>query len=400
MSSLRFLLVLLSMALWATSSPGQGLTALAQLDSKESRIEDRGDTTWITLRLSQPVPWRAYTAEGPRLVLEFAELQWTAVPGFAESRVTDLAAGERPGEGWSRMVLDVSGPVQITKAEMVTNALDGTAELSLALDPADPADFAATARALPAGPSPRPSARPGVGTGRLVVAIDPGHGGLDPGAEFEDLNEADLMLSFGRELREALLRTDRFDVVMTRELDEFVPLEKRLTRARLGGADVFVSLHADSLPPDAGVASGATVYTLAEDASDLASQRLAERHDRTDLLSGTDVDVPGDEIALVLMDIARTDTAPRSGALADALVDGLKSAVGRVNSRPRREAAFSVLKSPDMPSVLVELGFLSSERDRANLRTPEWRAKAAAGLRDGLIAWADADAVRATLLRR
>jgi N-acetylmuramoyl-L-alanine amidase len=230
------------------------------------------------------------------------------------------------------------------------------------------------------------------------VVLDPGHGGIDPGAQYEGLSESDLMLTFARELRELLIRAG-FDVAMTRDADVFVPLEARVTFAREVEADVFLSLHADSLPEEAGSAHGATVYLLSEEASDIASQRLAERHDGADLVAGVDVTGQGDEIALVLMEMARVETEPRSRHLAEMLIAEITEEAGRMNHRPLRSAGFSVLRSPSVPSILIELGFLSSPRDRAKIADPEWRAKAAKGIRDALVLWADEDAARARLLR-
>jgi len=235
--------------------------------------------------------------------------------------------------------------------------------------------------------------------GLVRVVLDPGHGGIDPGAEYGGMNEADLMLTFARELRVELLRAGGFDIVLTRDADVFVPLETRISIARAAEADLFISLHADSLPEAAGQAHGATVYTLSEEASDEASQTLAERHDGADLMAGVDLSGQGDEIALVLMEMARMETQPRADRLAAHLVDGITDATGRMNSRPLRSASFSVLKSPSVPSVLVELGFLSSPRDREKIASPEWRAKAAAGMRAALQAWAAEDATRARLFR-
>ncbi len=160
---------------------------------------------------------------------------------------------------------------------------------------------------------------------------------------------------------------------------------------------MFLSLHADALVE--GRASGSTIYTLSEKASDIATQKLAERHDRSDRLAGIDLSQQDDVIADVLMDLARLETAPRSDRLADALVAGLGKTVG-IHKRPRLSAGFSVLKAPDIPSVLLELGFLSSKRDRDRLVDANWRASAANGIRDGLVAWAISDAADARLLRK
>jgi N-acetylmuramoyl-L-alanine amidase len=229
------------------------------------------------------------------------------------------------------------------------------------------------------------------------VVLDPGHGGVDPGAERDGVREADLMLTFARELKEVLRRAG-MQVVMTRDADVFVPLETRITVARAAQADLLLSLHADALAE--GRATGATVYTLSETASDTASAKLAERHDRADLLAGVDLTRHDDVIADVLMDLARLESTPRSDHLADAVVEGLRQSVGGLHKRPRLSAGFSVLKSPDIPSVLVELGFLSSDRDRARLTDPDWRRRAAEGIRDALQAWAVEDAAEAALLRR
>ena len=148
---------------------------------------------------------------------------------------------------------------------------------------------------------------------------------------------------------------------------------------------MFLSLHADAIAE--GRASGATIYTLSDTASDEASRKLAERHDRDDLLAGVDLSAQDDVVAGVLMDLARAETGPRSDRLADALVAGLGATVG-LHKRPHLQADFSVLKSPDSPSALIELGFLSSDKDRARLNDPAWRARAQAGIRDALTAWA------------
>ena len=228
----------------------------------------------------------------------------------------------------------------------------------------------------------------------VVVVLDPGHGGIDPGAEREGQTEAKLMLTFARELKEALLRDGRFKVVMTRNEDVFVPLETRISIARAAGATVFLSLHADALAE--GEAQGATVYTLAEEATDEAAQALAERHDRDDLLAGLDLSAQDDVVVTVLMDMARTETQPRVDRLAGHLVGAIKGAELRMHRHPHQQGGFSVLKSPDIPSALVELGFLSSARDLKRLEDPEWRARMAAALVAGLAAWAEEDrAIRA-----
>ncbi|TCP42160.1 N-acetylmuramoyl-L-alanine amidase [Rhodovulum marinum] len=411
---MRLSVILLRLALATLVSPvglcpavAEGLTALARPDMAHSAVAEDGPGLRITLALSQPVPYRVYTLDTPpRLVADFREVDWRGADPAAlisTGKVRGARAGAvRPG--WSRLVLELAGPFTIETAEMPRDPVTGVARLAVVLGPADPGEFAAASRppeaalwGLPPAevlvpPRPRQD-----GTRPLRVVIDPGHGGIDPGAEREGLREADLMLTLARELAEALTRAGH-DPVLTRDGDHFVPLETRIDIARAAQADVFLSLHADALAD--GHATGATVYTLSETASDEASALLAERHDRDALLAGVDLTDKDDEIATVLMDLARTETAPRSDRLAEAIVAGLRANVGRLHKRPRLSAAFSVLKSPDIPSVLVELGFLSSETDRANLVSPAWRARAIAGIAGALDAWAAEDAAQADLLRR
>jgi N-acetylmuramoyl-L-alanine amidase len=380
------------------SGQAQELSALARIDPLRSGIVATGDGG-LELRfgISQPVPWRLRLMDNPpRLVIDTREVDWRGVEALAVVRPgASLRAGAfRPG--WSRLVLELAGPLKVVRAEMLTGA-DSIIEIRLA--PTDAASFAAEAARpdLPDWALPEATdlaALPPEGSGPLVVVLDPGHGGIDPGAEREGTNEAQLMLTFARELKDALLRDGRFQVVMTREEDVFVPLEARTSIAREARADVFLSLHADALAE--GDAQGATVYTLAEEASDEASAALAERHDRDDLLAGVDLSAQDDVVAEVLMDMARTETTPRTERLAKAIVTAIKAAKIRMHRHPHQTGGFSVLKSPDIPAVLLEVGFLSSDRDFKRLSDPAWRATLAEALVQALGAWADEDtAIRA-----
>jgi N-acetylmuramoyl-L-alanine amidase len=389
------------------------LTALARVLPDKSELRDSGRGIALDLGLSQPVPWRVRTLDGPpRLLLDFREVDFSTLAEGAlgqSRRVAAMRFGTlRPG--WSRMVLELDGPYAVTSAAMQTGGDAGQAVVRLRLAPTGAEDFAAAAsppdaldwdlpdratRPRAAQPRAAASAR---GEEPLVVVLDPGHGGIDPGAQRDGLRESDLMLSFARELKEALLRAGGFEVVLTRDADIFVSLEGRVRISRQAGADVFLSLHADALAD--GAASGATVYTLAEEANDAASTALAERHDRADLLAGVDLSAQDDLVANVLMSIARTETAPRTDRLAEELERSLRDTIGRMHRRPRQAAGFSVLKAPDIPSVLLELGFISSDRDLANLQNPEWRANAVGGIVLALQRWALADAAEAALRRR
>jgi len=246
-------------------------------------------------------------------------------------------------------------------------------------------------------PSAGQSLTPADGDNRFVIVLDPGHGGIDPGAQEGEIKEADLMLSLARRLRDLLRRADLVDVFMTRDDDIFVPLEQRISIAHSVQADVFISLHADKVTE--GIAQGATVYTLDKMASDEASAKLAERHDRAEIITGIDLSGADDELAGVLLDLARQDTQPRSELLADALVASL-SDLGVVETRPHRRANFSVLKAADIPSVLIEAGFMSSKQDLKNLSSPDWQSDFAKAVVEGILQWYIEDQKRAKLRRQ
>ena len=386
-----------------------GFGALARLDPEASHVRDAGfGGAEVVLALSQGVPYRVFTLTGPnRLVIDFREVDWQGADPAGLLEGTRVAAlrfgGFRPG--WSRLVAELAEPLLVARAGLVTDPGSGAAVLSVRLERGDQIAFERAAGAprdprwdLPEPAPLRPLARRSDPDRALIVMIDPGHGGIDPGAQSGQASEAALMLVMARELREVLRRAGGFDVRMTRETDVFVSLEARVALARAAGADLFVSLHADAI--EEGRARGAAIYTLAEEASDAASAALAERHDRDDLLAGVDLSGSDDRVAGVLMDLARLENTPRSEALAGHLVAGIENAVGRVHKRPIRQADFSVLKAADIPSVLVELGFLSTEEDLRNLQDPVWRAGMAAGLRDGILAWAEEDAALARLRRQ
>ncbi len=394
MRPLRPLVAAVLVWLMALPAPAQDLSALARLEAGASSVTASGGELRLTLALSQPVPWRLRFLDAPpRLVIDAREVDWTGIAGLPlPPGVVALRAGRfRPG--WSRLVVELAGPQRVLQSEMLT-AADG-AVIRLALGPTDAAHFAEEAARpdLPDWAAPEAAEIPAPlpqGAGPITVVLDPGHGGIDPGAERDGQTEAALMLTFARELKEVLVRDGRFSVVMTRDDDVFVPLETRTSIAREAEADLFISLHADALAE--GEATGATVYTLSDEATDAASAALAERHDRDDLLAGIDLTDQDDVVAEVLMDMARTETMPRTDRLAQAIVGAIKAAEIRMHRRPQQSGGFSVLKSPDIPSVLLELGFLSSARDFSRLTDPAWRARMAEAIRVALVDWARDDA--------
>lgn len=384
-------------------SAARDLSVLAKLDVPASSFDAEGADISLTVAISQSVPWRVRLLANPaRVVLDFREVDFSSIATVPVNtpHIKAVRAGIfRPG--WSRLVLELDAPFRIKAADMATEG--GKVAVKVRLVSTDSAAFAHEAGQPEAAewalPKPAlPSAHKQRHDGPLVVVLDPGHGGIDPGAVRDGDTEAKLVLTFARELKELLLREGRFKVILTRDDDIFVPLETRISIARAENADVLVSLHADALAE--GEAVGAAIYTLSGAASEAAGATLAERHDRNDLLAGIDLAGQDDVIATVLMDMARTETAPRTARLASALEDAMLTADIKMHPVPLQSAGFSVLKSPDIPSVLIELGFLSSARDLARLTDKKWRGRMAEAIRNGIMIWAQEDAALQGLRRR
>ncbi len=364
-----------------------------RLDVSNSRIVDNAQGIAATIYLSAVVPYRVFTLDAPaRLVIDFQGVDAGQVSA-SDLVASENVAGSRvtpTGDGWTRLIVDLTVPLSVQEVEMRRRAADGTATLRVSL-----VDRGAEAFTQSAGAPPGIIVvDPGVVTtlhdtpsDLFVIAIDPGHGGIDPGAQRAGVAEAELVLTFAQELARALADITGVAPVLTRNDDTFVSLHQRISRARDAGADVMISLHADALAEDS--ASGLSVYTLGAAASQTASQRMAERHERGDLLAGVDLTDQDDQIATVLMDLARRETAPEAVRLADMIVRVARDNDVDLNSRPRREASFVVLSAADFPSVLIELGFLSNEGDRRSLLDPSARAQTIGAMVAALMQWRD-----------
>ncbi|RJL20104.1 N-acetylmuramoyl-L-alanine amidase [Paracoccus siganidrum] len=363
---------------------------------------DRGRPRPMDLRLTldRPAAWRVFLVADPiRLIVDVEGLD------FGDYRPEQLFGAElvpairwgRFEKGWSRLVLELPGPYRVSQAHLRSRAPEP--QIHIAIEPVAEADFAPRPSATAALRNlPDPVAMPPAeDRERLTVVLDPGHGGFDPGAVAEGAREADLVLAYALDLRRELIARG-IDVQMTRSDNRFVSLESRMTIAREAGADLFLSLHADALPQ--GQAAGATVYVWNPASDDLAARLLAERHDRDDLLAGVDLSGHDDALATVLMDFVRTDTQPRSENFAAFLTSRMAMAGIGLHGRPVQGAAFSVLKSPDIPSVLLELGFVSDPVDRANLTDPAWRARMVGALADAIASWGRDEQQRRGLLRQ
>ena len=391
---------------FANAANAQDFGVIARVDPVASQIQDGwfGKSS-VALHLSQGVPFRVFHLDDPaRLIVDFKEADWTGVSAAdileADGRITAARFGSFQA-GWSRMVLELSEPMLPIEIGMPVDQVTGRAVLRIALGPVTEEEFAANAGSPPnANWAPEQARTPAVEKigDEFIVMIDPGHGGIDPGAVRDGVNEKDLMLTLGRGVAEALVRSGEAKAFLTRNDDSFVSLPARVSLAHEVGADLFISLHADALSN--GQAEGATVYTLSDEASDAASAQLASQHNRADIIAGVDLNGSDDEVANVLIDLARQETGPRSEALATALLEMIEEAGAPLSKKRQKQAGFSVLKSADIPSVLIEVGFLSSSRDRANLRDPEWRNLMISALVQAIIAWKADDVATRPLVRK
>jgi N-acetylmuramoyl-L-alanine amidase len=213
---------------------------------------------------------------------------------------------------------------------------------------------------------------------RRIVALDPGHGGIDPGAiSPSGVYEKDVALATARELARALEATRRYRVHLTRADDEFVPLHERVERARAAKAELFLSIHADALPNQS--LRGASVFTLSEQASDKEAAALAQRENKADLIAGIDLSRHAPEVSSILLDLARRQTNNLSIRLARRVVDELGRQVTMLQNS-HRSAGFAVLKAPDIPSALVEIGCLSNRQEERELRQAAYQRRVATGL--------------------
>jgi N-acetylmuramoyl-L-alanine amidase len=320
----------------------------------------------------------------PRILLVLPQARWAAAPPAPAGLVAGLRFG-LAAPGLSRLALDLAAPARVAGLALTAEG-EGT-RLTLRLAAEDAARFAARAGWPPgaARHEPGPAGAPPPPARRIV--LDPGHGGADPGAVRMGLREKDVTLAFAHQLAPRLAARG-WAVSLTREDDRFVALADRVALAQALRADAFLSIHADTVLQ--GDASGASVYVLSAEASDAEAAALAERENRADRLGGLDLPAADEDVARALIALVRGPTMARAQALGAALVAGLSRRVAVLPSAPLRGAGFRVLKAPDVPSALLELGFLSNAADRTRLADPAWRAEAAEAVAEALEAWAEA----------
>jgi N-acetylmuramoyl-L-alanine amidase len=407
MRSRRAAVLLGAVLLWLW--PGSGVEAqtphykiAAAPIATGARLHGDISRTRFVADLTRAVSFNVYVLDNPyRVIVELPEIDFQLPSGLGKSG-HGLVSAYRYGRfeaGKSRIVLDAKAPVLIEKSFSIKAANGQPARLVLDLVRTDVRTFSAKKRksgppptALPrprlkpkpvrraALPKPRAkplaslALRPAIAR-KPVIVIDPGHGGVDPGAiSGRGTTEKRVVFAFSKILFRELAKTGRYKVLMTRSTDTFMRLRARVDVARRAQADLFIAVHADSLR--IGEAHGATVYTLSEKASDRAAAELAARENRADLIAGVNLAEESDEVKAALIDLAQHETKKHSVYFARTLIKSLKQ-VTSLAGNPHRFAGFKVLKAPDVPSILLELGYLTSRADEKRLLSAAWRSSTA-----------------------
>jgi N-acetylmuramoyl-L-alanine amidase len=368
----------------------------SQSVATDIRIGGDDKQTRFVVDLSRKIDITAFMLADPyRVVVDLPRTTFK-LPANTGVQARGLVKAFRYGlimQGGSRIVLDTKAPVRLEKSFVIDAAEGQPARLVLDLVATDRASFmrniTLTNRSAQQSASARPSdAPPKVeGDARPLIVIDPGHGGIDNGAKGTGGElEKDVVLAFALTLREKLEAQGKYRVAMTRSEDEFIALGERVRFARSRNAALFVSVHADALPKREGLAEGATVYTLSENASDAEAARLAETENKADVIAGVDLTAEPDDVANILVDLAQRETKTFSMQFARTVVEELKSAA-RLHKHPLKSAGFKVLLAPDVPSVLVELGYMSTKDDLKQLTSANWRARTAQALAQAVDAY-------------
>jgi N-acetylmuramoyl-L-alanine amidase len=360
-----------------------------------ARIGEHQDRTRLVIELSDPVNLRAFALANPdRVVIDMPEVSWRlgAPPrpsGFGP--VKSYRYGQfRAGN--SRMVIDLNSPVMVSDALVLPPSSGFGYRVVIDLFPATRAKFDAQA-GWPADLKKRESdaeklaaliaaQQSPAGSGKKIIVLDPGHGGLDAGAiGVNGLMEKDLALAQALKLARELRRRG-YGVFMTRDNDSFVPLRQRVAIARANKADLFIALHADSNPdPET---TGTSIYTLNDGRSDREASALARRENQSDVIAGVDLSGENNPVAPILINLAQRDTRNRSSEFATNALKSLGQVTDLLARSPHRSASLAVLVAPDVPAVLIELGYLSNSGDAAQMNTDSWRTKVANAVADAI----------------
>lgn len=398
----------------AAQNAALAIAARVSGDENQSRFETE---------LDRPVSYSVYVLPDPyRVMIDLPQVTFN-YPAGTGSEGQGLISAYRYGEmggGRSRIVMDTEGPVLIKKSYIVKPQGDEPARIVVDLVKTDEKTFLMTHASEPPVPDevrelpdleasgettgslvPLPLPKPGTAAdepsgvaagppparhdGRRVIVIDPGHGGIDPGAiGLHRTREKDVVLAFSLALRDKLKASGKYEVVMTRATDTFLTLKQRVRIAREKQADLFIAVHADTVRGQS--ARGATLYTLSEKATDAEAEALAQKENRSDIIGGVDLGAESEEVTDILIDLAQRETKNHSRFFAKKAVIHL-GPVTHLTGKPMRSAGFVVLKAPDVPSVLLELGYLSSKADEKLLISPKWRGDVAAALTKAIDAY-------------
>jgi N-acetylmuramoyl-L-alanine amidase len=357
--------------------------------ASDARLAGDARQTRFILDLDKPIQFRAFALADPyRVVVDIPQVSFKLAAGTGAAG-RGLVKAFRYGlvmPGGSRIVFDLTGPAKIANSTMLEAANGQPPRLVLELEEVDRTVFVQSL-----APENRPELRPAIAEAnaavvpsaakpaqppdpRPLIVIDPGHGGIDNGTQAGGEMEKNLVLGFGLALRDRIEKSGKYRVVMTRDDDTFIPLNDRVKVARNQSAALFVSIHADALPRREGDAQGATIYTLSDKASDAEAERLAEAENKSDAIGGVNLTDEPTEVADILIDLAQRETRTFSNRFARLLMGEMKN-TARMHKHPLKSAGFRVLKAPDVPSVLVELGYVSNKGDLEHLVSENWRTK-------------------------
>ena len=369
---------------------------------KNLRLGVHDAKTRIVMDIQGSISYKYFFLADPyRLVLDMLEVDFRLNPIL--KKPIGGVLGYRFGllePGISRVVIDLSKPFLVEKAFIIKPGIKPESRLVLDLVGTTRSNFLANVKksrlqkkielknltlakikATSGQKSKMKSVQNKTSKSKIIV-LDPGHGGVDPGAiGRQGTYEKKIVLMAAKTIKKILVQTGRYEVVMTRKSDQFIALRKRVAIARRAQADLFISLHADSIKN--GAVRGATVYTLSENASDKEAAQLAERENKADLISGIDLNAESQEVTDILIDLIQRETMNQSAVFAGAVVQELTTKI-KTHRRPHKFAGFAVLKALDIPSILLEMGYLSNIEDENLLKTKSFQKKLAFALLQGL----------------